>query len=369
MKILVFSNCELDPSLGSGKTHLRWSEGLKTLGHQVDVVTPKQFRKLHWPKADQVKFSIDALVGGLKSHWRDYDLIEIFGGNFGWLTGTFKTLRKGNRPLIVAHADGLELLASKVARKVDPKKYKKIFHRLTTPLYDSINRMHFSFADGFVCLSQEDLSFFRSFPEHAKIPSIAIAPGLDSEFLERPFKIPPPTLHIAFVGTWSSRKAPERIARVVSSVLEKSQKAEFHIFGASAQKGLVLNSFSEKLWPRIVVYPKLPADEMVRLLSKCRLLFFPSHNEGFGMALSEAMACSLPVVTTPTGLGYDLKDGEDAIVCDFQDEEKMISSILQLLTNDVLHLKIAKNGWKRVQTLSWETQVKQLESTYLEWLK
>ena len=38
MRLLVFSNCELDHRLGSGRTRLAWSAGLRERGHTVDIV-------------------------------------------------------------------------------------------------------------------------------------------------------------------------------------------------------------------------------------------------------------------------------------------------------------------------------------------
>ena len=43
MKILSLSTCPLDPLLGSGKTRLRWSEGLRELGHTVDMAEPRDY--------------------------------------------------------------------------------------------------------------------------------------------------------------------------------------------------------------------------------------------------------------------------------------------------------------------------------------
>jgi hypothetical protein len=43
MRVLVFTNCPLDPTLGSGKTVLRWSEALRAHGDEVKILTPKDF--------------------------------------------------------------------------------------------------------------------------------------------------------------------------------------------------------------------------------------------------------------------------------------------------------------------------------------
>ena len=83
MHLLVFSNIQLDPMLGSGRTRLAWSAGLRACGHTVDIV------------------DTDALLGSdgdapgrrLRMGWRGlrwlrgrdlarYALIEFFGAEF-----------------------------------------------------------------------------------------------------------------------------------------------------------------------------------------------------------------------------------------------------------------------------------------------
>jgi hypothetical protein len=43
MKILSLTNCPLDPNLGSGKTVLSYTQGLRELGHTIDVADPKNY--------------------------------------------------------------------------------------------------------------------------------------------------------------------------------------------------------------------------------------------------------------------------------------------------------------------------------------
>src|SRR5581483_3163668 len=48
MKILSLSaSVFLDPHLGSGKTRLHWTNGLKELGHEVDILQPSDVE--WWP--------------------------------------------------------------------------------------------------------------------------------------------------------------------------------------------------------------------------------------------------------------------------------------------------------------------------------
>src|SRR5438128_2145590 len=106
-RVLALSNCALDPTLGSGKTRLRWAEGLRTAGFAVRTLTPEDL--LHgMPKALGVRFPL--ALGALRNApVISCDLLECCGAEFGLLERQW--FRRSSRPLIVAHTDGLELLS------------------------------------------------------------------------------------------------------------------------------------------------------------------------------------------------------------------------------------------------------------------
>jgi glycosyltransferase involved in cell wall biosynthesis len=103
-------------------------------------------------------------------------------------------------------------------------------------------------------------------------------------------------------------------------------------------------------------------------LSKAKVFFFPTQYEGFGMALAEAMACGCAPVTTPTGFGAELRHGEEALLCDFDDTGAMRKAILALLDDERLRGRIARAASQRARSLRWEAQVRRLEATYSAWL-
>ena len=81
------------------------------------------------------------------------------------------------------------------------------------------------------------------------------------------------------------------------------------------------------------------------------------------------MACGCAAVTTPTGFGAELRDGDEAFVCGFDDVNAMENSILRLLSDDNLRLRIAHKGRERVQSLKWETSARKLEGVYGRWIE
>ncbi|MDY6781653.1 MAG: glycosyltransferase family 4 protein [Cyanobacteriota bacterium] len=369
MKILSLTNCPLDPSLGSGKTVLRWSEGLRKLGHTVDVCEPKDYQL--WSKIRRgIKFR---LAGGAWHYLRNrvnsnkYDLVECYGDEF-WLLLTQIASQK-KRPFLVAHTNGLELLHRDRARVYDPPQSlrERAYDRFAEQTHDRFSRIAFNRVDAFVSICELDRRYVLNRGLYPSKKTATIEPGLDSEYFSIPFT-PQRQNQIAYFGSWTPRKGLNQLCTVASAILTRHSDLSFHCYGTNTSPGVVINSFPVEIRNRIVVYPRLPTAKIVEDLSRVKVFFFPSQYEGFGMAVAEAMACGCAVVTTPTGFGGDLKSGKEAIICDFNDTEGMESAIHLLLSDETLRREIARSGYNRVQNLRWDLAVSQLEKTYLNWL-
>jgi glycosyltransferase involved in cell wall biosynthesis len=199
-------------------------------------------------------------------------------------------------------------------------------------------------------------------PERAAV----VAPGLDNEYLSSPF-VSQKQERVAYTGSWIVRKGISILAAVMSRVLAKKPDLHFDIYGTGWDRDSVIASFPAAFHNRITVHPRLSNQEIAEGLSKAKVFFFPSQYEGFGMALAEAMASSCAPVTTRTGFGAELRDGHEAILCDFNDEAAMQRAILALLDDDEMRIRISRAAWERVQSLSWEKQIKKLEAIYTKW--
>jgi glycosyltransferase involved in cell wall biosynthesis len=116
---------------------------------------------------------------------------------------------------------------------------------------------------------------------------------------------------VVFFGTWSKRKAPERIVRVMTEVLNRDQSCRFEVMGAGGAEQEVMGAFPVEVRNRVKVHGTLPTRDVAATLQRAKVMFFPSRYEGFGMATSESMACGCAVVVTPTGFGADLRDEVD----------------------------------------------------------
>jgi len=369
MKILALSTCPLDPLLGSGKTRLRWSEGLRELGHTIEIAEPRDYETRHgmrralrfrqaWGASGFVKQKLKA--GG-------YDAIEFFGGEFGLITWQLSKLEA--RPLIVAHTDGLELLASERERAFEPPRSLKgaVHSWYSTQTHERLSRAAFVYADAFVTGCELDRRFVIEHGIFEPERTAVVEPGLDDEYLARPF-IENKEHRIAHTGSWIARKGSEKLTAVMTEVLNQDRELRFDVYGTGDNRDAVLTCFPASLRERIEVHGRLSNQQLANAMARAKVFFFPSQYEGFGMSLGEAMACSCAVVTTPTGFGAELRDGIEGLVCGFNDLVAMKRSILKLLSDEQERRSIARAGWERVRTLTWQANVRKLEATYASWV-
>lgn len=367
MQILSLTNCPLDPKLGSGKTVVTYTQGLRSLGHTVDILEPKDYEtgyKLPRAKKFRQAWGAWGLVRQ-KLRTEQYDLIEFYGDEF-WLA-TWQLSKRQKRPLLVAHTNGLELLDTERshAYKPLPSPFNSWFARQT---HVRFSYMAFAHADAFVSLCGLDREYVLNLGLYPVERTTVVEPGLDHEYRAMPF-IPKKEERVAFMGTWTARKGVSNLSAVMTKVLTQNQNLYFDIYGTGGARDTVLACFPAEIHHRIIIYPPLSNQEIAEGLARANIFFFPSQYEGFGIALSEAMACSCAVVTTPTGFGADLHHGQEALLCDFNDVDAMEQALLQLLQDEELRLKIAEGGWERVRSLDWDANIKKLEATYCQWIK
>ena len=82
-----------------------------------------------------------------------------------------------------------------------------------------------------------------------------------------------------------------------------------------------------------------------RLIPLAHVLLMPSEMESFGLAALEAMACGVvPVATRVGGVPELITHGEDGFLEGVGDIEAQAARVVELLSDDALHWKMAKAG-------------------------
>lgn len=97
----------------------------------------------------------------------------------------------------------------------------------------------------------------------------------------------------------------------------------------------------------------LPEEEKIAVLKASKVFVFPSYEEGFGIAILEAMACGLPVVA------YDLPAykvfGNDCIIKVPVGNKKAFSEVIkEFLLNERLRLEAGNVSKKIASRFNWD---------------
>ena len=90
--------------------------------------------------------------------------------------------------------------------------------------------------------------------------------------------------------------------------------------------------------------------------------------EAFGQTYVEALAAGTPSVFTNSGVAREfIRDGENALIVDFQNPEQVNQAILKLLRDEDLRQKLSENGKRDVKEMfSLKIMIDKMEELYAE---
>ncbi len=112
-------------------------------------------------------------------------------------------------------------------------------------------------------------------------------------------------------------------------------------------------------------------EEIVEYYNKCDVFVLPSTSfvqEGFGIVLLEAMACSKPVISTHiVGMANGIKEDNSGIIVKPRDSKALADAIVKILQDEEGARERGKNGRRLVEEkYTWKNVRKSIEDVYSE---
>ena len=107
-------------------------------------------------------------------------------------------------------------------------------------------------------------------------------------------------------------------------------------------------------------------DETYRsVLSAAEMLVLPSEYEAFGIVLLEAAAAKTPVIGTNVGgIPEAMSPGNNGLIVEYNDVNNLAKSIAILLEDEKMSIEMGKSGREWAKKFSWESIVKEIEHEY-----
>ena len=117
---------------------------------------------------------------------------------------------------------------------------------------------------------------------------------------------------------------------------------------------------------KIIAKGYYPQTQLKFLYSQCSVFCLPSLSDGFGMVLTQAMACGLPIIYTDHTGGPDVaRDGEDGFCIPIRNVEAIKEKILYLYENSEHTKQMGQNALKQVQqAVNWQGYGENLAQAY-----
>jgi glycosyltransferase involved in cell wall biosynthesis len=176
---------------------------------------------------------------------------------------------------------------------------------------------------------------------------------------------------VGMVGRMSPGKGHEEFIRAAQKIaMESELNIRFIVIGGASYgeneyESQIKSLVSELKLDSAVQLTGFRKD-VARMMSVLDILAFPSHEESFGMTLTEAMAMRLPVVASGNAGVLDIVvDNESGVLVPPKNYQALADGIVKLARSPLLRRKFGENGRKRVeQRFSLQSVVGRLEGYY-----
>jgi glycosyltransferase involved in cell wall biosynthesis len=161
-------------------------------------------------------------------------------------------------------------------------------------------------------------------------------------------------------GRIAPNKGQDVLLLAFKAVKEKHPDCRLYLVGGvlGGQKDYYnkLRRLAETLNLGDVVFTGYVSDEdLVRYYSLADIYVQPSvGEEGWGMGIVEAFACGKPVVCSDIFYRTGVADVDRALIVKGGDSRGLAKAIELLIEDEELRKRLAKNGYKFAQKLSWK---------------
>ncbi len=154
----------------------------------------------------------------------------------------------------------------------------------------------------------------------------------------------------------------EQLIRAMPKILESIPQAKLVFVGGESMSNKLSKSRQELkenilrlidelkikdkiIWAGTIDYYKLP-----EIYNSADINCLTSKNEGFGLAVTEGMACGLPTIGTNVGgIPLQVKDNYNGFLVEVGDYKNTAQKIVQILTDKKLSSKMSKNALELVK--------------------
>lgn len=206
-----------------------------------------------------------------------------------------------------------------------------------------------------------------------RLPNVHVIPqGINEYFLS--LKCNRDSNVILSVGSISRRKGHMLLLKAFDQVCKQVPNAKLVIAGVLAEQ-----DYFDELQAYINQSPNnenisllinLPQEQLYELYQQAYVFALHSQEESQGIALVEAMAMGLPIVSTKVGgIPYVVQNGETGLLANYSDIERFAHNMTVLLKNQNQYDQMSFRAIQNAQRYTWENIADEVVRLYREILQ
>lgn len=180
--------------------------------------------------------------------------------------------------------------------------------------------------------------------------------GIYEEFYKQEYQ--PVEKTILAVGTIAPRKDQLMMLEVIDRLRKDIPDIKLAIVGGLVDlnyyKKIQARIVSKKLSKHVFLFPDVHALELLKHYRRSKIFMLCAREESQCVAMAEAMAVGLPVVSTNVGgIRHLLTDHVNGFLCEHGDVNAMVQQILTLLRHEDICQRMSEQNKKDAESYRW----------------
>lgn len=157
-----------------------------------------------------------------------------------------------------------------------------------------------------------------------------------------------------FVGTMEPGKNLKTLLEAIATV-KKTQPVSLKIIGPYGwnQKDIYRLVTRLGIEPEITFLGKISDEQLMDEYDRAKALVFPSHYEGFGLPVIEAMSCGCPVIAAKNS-AIPEAGGKYVLYFNDRDVNSLVEKMIYLEYNKISVAEMVINGYSHADSFTWE---------------
>lgn len=333
-------------------------ENLKALGVEVDYYT---FSDLPENLDVRIKFCLFSFfVYRHIQRYRKWDIIDAATSD-AWMLAKFRG--KNKKPKIVISSHGLEHMLEE--NRVTYEKKASLKYKCWVTIQLKLVEASLRNSDHICVLTNSEKEYIK---ERFLLPQERISVfyhSLPAYFRNLPDYHPPNEFKVLYVGTGIERKGVRYLLDALEELLRHNINFSVTLAGLQTPQFLFQDAVSDRLRSRLKITPFIENRVLPQIYLTHSVFVFPSFYEGFGIVLSEAMACGIPIITTEAGIAREwIQDQVNGIVVPFRDSSAIYRALMWAYNYPNEMVDFGRNAKRLIQKIDQGQEAKQRMEIY-----